>query len=222
MFQIQNHKPMKIRTCILSSLVALATFQNVRADIAVSNLGETSTNGDGWAITTVDWVAMSFTVGTNAPTWILESADMNIWQSGFPANGFTATLRADDGGLPGTFITSFSGPEPTNTLGGEVVNYVPTAATTLIAGAKYWLVASSGMGGFAWIYTDPYSSTDTGVNGWSIDDGMAVSHDQGVTWLYSLDEPALFAINVTAVPEPATLALTGIGAFGLWLLRRRQ
>lgn len=166
---------------------------------------------------------MSFTVGTAYPVWSLESVDLRMWRGGLPGGDLLTELRADAAGTPGAWIMTLTGAEP-----GVVTanyNFAPIAPTSLNSGVTYWITASAisiVAGGYSWVFTDPQTGNDTGANGWSIGDGSAFSDDQGATWIPTADEPALFAINVVTVPEPATLQLAGLAVLGALLRLRRR
>lgn len=117
-------------------------------------------------------------------------------------------------------ITSLTGPDP---LDGTPDNYIytPAVPTTLSAGTTYWLTAGSFVHTYSWVITEPQSGGDTGTGGWSIGDNVVLSNDQGGTWLAWQDEPALFAVSASAVPETSTALGTALAAAGLLLRRRR-
>jgi hypothetical protein len=89
-----------IRRFHLFCFAAFLTIAGARAAVVVSNLGE-PTLENGWNVALHQFVGMSFTVGTAAPSWNLESLELRLWVSGTRGD-FTAELHADSGGLPGS------------------------------------------------------------------------------------------------------------------------
>ncbi|MFO1489179.1 MAG: choice-of-anchor R domain-containing protein [Verrucomicrobiota bacterium] len=214
---------MKPRILALSLALACFSLQQSRADVVVSNLGEPiSPTYDSWGVFLNNWVGMKFTTGSNSPSWSLASVDMMLVGGvGLLNNDLTVRIHADNSGQPGLSLFSLTGPEPAGDNLPAILNYVPTAPATLASQTSYWLVASTINSHYGWTMTEPYSGNDTGLDGWSIDDGIIFTQDQGSSWIYYNDEPALFAINTTVVPEPGTFALLGLGAAALLARRRR-
>lgn len=209
---------MKTLFLTLSCIAALTATQGARAAVTVSNLDEPAINDDGWAVFLNEWVGMSFTVGTASAYWNLDSVDLRAWRGGLGGD-FNVALHSDAGGEPGAQIVVFNGPDPV--LAPATYSYSPVSATTLAAGVTYWITSSSIAGNYAWVNTDPLSTADTGVDGWSIGDDVAFSTDQGGSWLVVADEPSMMAISATAIPEPAATLNAGLAVLGLLLRRRR-
>ncbi|QEH35054.1 hypothetical protein OJF2_35990 [Aquisphaera giovannonii] len=126
-------------------------------------------------------------------------------------NAFTVSLRADDGGMPGsTVLESFSLAD----LPAYGHPYAPESVTSvlhpsLVAGSKYWLEVAAA--DTSTLGTWNFNTTDAS--------GL-VSQTGSGTLTGTL--PA-FAVNVTAVPEPSSLALSGaaLACVAASALRRR-
>lgn len=213
--------PMKIRAVSLLCFLAFAGIPDTQAAVVVSNLNEQTLNNDGWAVFSNHWTGMSFTVGNTSPLWNLDSVDIRAFRGG-GGNGFNVALHEDAGGLPGAPIVILLGPDPQDSPIVDNYNYSPTVPTALNAGATYWITGTSITGNFAWVFTDPLSTNDTGTDGWGIGDNVAFSTDQGVIWEARSDEPSMFAVHATAIPEPLVNLSSGVAAACLLVRRRRN
>ena len=122
--------------------------------------------------------------------------------------GYSLGLYADDGSnrlgvllgtYPGTStgVTGFGSDYPVSTV-------PATTPALVVAGAKYWLVASSASS-LAWRYSSVAGVGPTYA-------GSAGTYGTGV--------PTAFSVSVNPTPEPSALAALGLGAVGL--LRRRK
>jgi hypothetical protein len=141
-----------------------------------------------------------------------DSAELPLGLFGGGTNLFIVELRNDDGfGLPGSVIESFTldgvltGPELIRTVNS-------TLHPTLNAGSQYWLTALPGA-------DDAYAT-------WRSNDQGEFGRASGPDWGYVNATRQAFRINgtPTAIPEPSSLALFGIGAVGVlgygWRRRR--
>ena len=90
-------------------------------------------------------------------------------------------LYGNNGGVPGTLITTFTNPASITT---NLANNTFTLTTpqALTASTTYWLVGgiSTGSGNYAWGGTT--SDSETGLPVWTIGGGFAESSNQGGTW----------------------------------------
>ena len=212
---------MKIQALSLCCALSFTGIPDTRAAVMVSNLNEQALNDDGWGVLPSQWTGMSFTVGNASPLWNLDSVDIRAFRGGL-GNDFNVTLHEDAGGLPGAPVVILLGPDPQASPIVDNYNYSPTAATALNAGATYWITVSSLAGNYAWVFTDPLSTNDTGTDGWGIGDNVVFSTNQGATWQAYSYEPSMFAVHATAVPEPSAILIAGLAAAGLRLRRRRD
>ena len=207
-----------------------------RADVLVSNLGNTNTNTlratEWWAVNPnlpavqgriADWVHQSFSTGVDAI--LLESVTLSVASSAIPAStGFTLELLSDAGGMPGSSLLTLNGNGAPVTAG--LYDYTPAGAFTLQAGTTYWLYAHITPEASAtvtaqreFILKTTSDTSQTGFAGYAIGDTSAPSAQSFDFVPPPHTEPLQFAVNGT-VPEPtgAALLLTG----SLVLIRRRR
>lgn len=186
--------------------------------VAVSNLG-IADNGlaDGYAVNGMQYLAMSFTVGTESTAWSLDSVDFKANAGPGALLDFVVELHADSGsGSPSVpSLVTFTGENPSEE---GIYNFVPVSAFTLSAGVTYWLTAEQlpSPGSYSWIFTSPLSGAEsTALDGWSIGNNLSASPNGGASWDVYDNAPAKFAVNATPVPEPSAMAFAWL-ALGGW------
>lgn len=194
----------KLRVC--AGVIALLGVQSAFAVVGVSNLGEASAAAYGFTT-----LGFGFTTGSGAG-WTLDSAVVKLEGIG-STDLVQFSLRADAGGNPGAIIESLGSTQVPN--GTTDITLTPVGPITLAASTTYWLLGENTNPNNSWVYTT--SDNETGLAGWSISD-VTRSFD-GTTWS-SRAGTVLAEINVTPVPEPASLLVIG-GALAAFARRRR-
>ncbi|TWU29047.1 choice-of-anchor R domain-containing protein [Novipirellula artificiosorum] len=210
-------------------LVPLAGSR-AEAGLVVSNLSNTL--GQAWTIGRDDVdltdspVANRFATGSG-PGWHLDSVVLNLGLfAGSPTGDIEIYLAADNGGLPGGLLTDFPSASPTSSL--EITMLTPQTPIVLAPSTAYWLVASADVADqYIWNFTEDFSQT--GLSGWLIGDTSWGGYPAG-SWTPLIlppgatPAPTLFQVNASAVPEPSTTAMFGIGMalVGLGMFRRNR
>ena len=196
----------------------LPVMTSAQGTLYVSNLGQTSTGSA--AIGSDSWIAQSIITGTNSSGYVLNSVQLLMNAASGSPSGFNVSIYSSLSGLPYNNLGTLVGSDP---AAGGLFSYtasdldlspstfyfvVVTAATPVAQGAYDWSAAngSPSVGNQQWTIYDFYNSSPDGSS-W--------------TGHIRLNIPQL-GIYATAVPEPATVALAGLGLACLSLLRRRR
>jgi hypothetical protein len=210
---------MNVSLTLRATLVLfLAIGSTAHADVLVSNLSEplrdSSPIGNNpnpvpppppadpiWY-----WAAQSFLPDANSYSLISIDAIVGGGSTN-PPPVVVAELHSDNAGLVGNLITTLTSPSVSGAPSART--FTPDSPVTLSASTKYWFVLGSqapGDGTYFWSYAEGNGQVGPGAL-----DNYNYSTDSGVIWSnFGSDNPFYLQVNVTAVPEPGTLALVAM------------
>ncbi len=219
---MHSHHENTLRVATL--MLACKLFDvDLHAATVVSNLDQAEVGGI--AVTDGVRIAMQFTVGSQTGPWRLDRVELRISASFATARDFSVELRSDAAGMVGEHVSSFSGPDPI-LLSVSNYTFIPVSEFVLLPGSSYWLSVTSSTSssdglniGYGWSATNTFAQS--GSTDWAISDGFAYSSDTGLSWTFEHQEPCLFAIQATAIPEPDCIEAVAVGTFMLFLRRNR-
>jgi hypothetical protein len=183
----------------------------------VSNLGQTPTGSA--AIGGDSWVAQQFYIlGTDPNSYLLNSIQLLLNPASGSPSGFTVLIYTTSAGVPQTDLGSLSGsadPSP-----GGIYTYT-ASGITLSSGVNYYVVATAATPVAQGAYDWSAANFPTANGNWEINTVYYTSTD-GSSWTsHFRGDVFQMAIYATAVPEPGTLVLAGLGLAALSFYRRR-
>jgi hypothetical protein len=187
----------------------------------LSNLAQPSTGSH--AVGSNSWLAMEFHTGNNTGGYLLDSIQFALTDaSGNPSN-FTAMIYTEvgfTGDFPGSSLGTLDG--SLNPASSGVYTYTDDSNITLSPNAIYYIVLTAGTavanGAYEWSLTSSASYNPNGGWGWFQPYNPSHSSD-GLNWYGYLNTNPQFAINATAVPEPSSEILLGLGGVFFGLVR---
>lgn len=189
-------------------------------------------------IFTTQWNAAQFTLGSS--NYALGSVILNA-SNGNDGNGGLTVEIYDDTGTGGTAGDSLAVLTTSDTVGDSLSNLTYTALGDylLSANTTYWIVAKGTLGPtgnnntHVGTNTNAYSgvaevvAASTDLTQYFCQDAGGDCFDDPITWTVSPGSPGgnhdmAFAVNGTAVSEPASIALLGLGMLGFGVRKRRS
>lgn len=193
-----NLKPL-VLTAILGTAIS------AHADVLLNTFGTTGLgySNTGWSVNSGQYMGRAF----NSPgSYTLSEIDIALFSTNAGSN-ITVSLCADGGGVPGSVLESFvvaATPTPTKYFINSVTNPLLTTGTYFI---KVTPTTAADTG--AWCQTDDGHTA-----------GMTFSTNGGGSWNNFTDIDGAVTVHGTLVPEPASLAVMGLGIVAL--VRRRR
>lgn len=214
---------MKIKYWLCITALVAVTL-NGYSDIAVSNLDNQQDweeiilppLGDG--TTDEAFTGNSFTTGSNEGGYTVESITLQFGVSTNIGGNFELYLCPDNAGTPdkNNQLLLLGPADPgVNALETYVISggYGVTADTT------YWIVATSDVEGTAWVSTEDL--TVSGESGWDIGSTAYLnSADYSISGTPDPPTAQMFAVNIQAIPEPATVSLIALFGVGTLACKR--
>jgi hypothetical protein len=189
--------------------------------VYLSNLGQPAAGS--LAVGSDSLRAELFETGTNAAGYLLNSVQLALSTASGNPTAFTISVHTNASafyGRPGGSIGELTG--ESNPTSAGVYTYAAASSITLLPHGLYFIVISAGTpladGAYDWSTagTATYASPD----GWMA--GPLYNSSGGSSWTQDLSSFPLFAINATAIPEPASLVLISLVGGVLFATRRRK
>jgi hypothetical protein len=208
-----------MKTIIIRSILTIGFFcpQFLQAQGTMTYLSNLGKPADGTnAVGSDSWLAAPFYTGTNAGGYSLDSIQLGMANaSGNPTN-FTVMLYSaylGAGISPGTNLDTLDGSSNPATAG---VYTFTTVSNLLLSPNRYYFIVLTAEttvanGAYEWNYdnTGSYNPVDNWIGAVTFGSGNGLSWTRlGMSPLYDYSQ---FAINATAIPEPGTLGLLGLG-----------
>jgi hypothetical protein len=196
------------------ALSALSIPSAARAGVVLGNLGADGSGpiaDFGQGVGSNSQFAYGFTTGPTIWDRKLDGVVFGlIDQDGAT---ITANLFTDNAGNPGTLVTLIG--TGTATSSGTKVQFGPASPITLDLNTTYWITLST-PGAFTWAEADPaVVPTSQNGSGWLHFGSLRKSGTN--PWVVITSDKA---VSLSAVPEPSTYALAGIGLAAAGFARR--
>ena len=209
----------------LASVFSMFRFASVtfaQSTTYFSNLSQTPVGS--LAIGINSWCAQEIITGTNSGGYLLNSIQLQLGTPTGTPSGFSLAIydrNPLDGTAPGSLLESLTGTVPAGSgvftfqSSGLTLNpsrfyfVVATAATPVASGSYKWNITS---------WTQPPADS-AGLFGTR---ATLYQSSDGLTWTGTRPNNFMFAVNATAVPEPSSFVLLGLGGSFLFTRRARK
>jgi hypothetical protein len=207
-----------ILTLIRTIGLLLPVMAQAQGTLYLSNIGQPSASGD--AVGSDSWFAQLFITGANPSGYDLDSVELLMNQASGNPSGFAVALYSNDLPTDGVSLGNLSGSLNPVTTG--IYTY-SASGITLSPSSIYYIVLTAAtpvaQGAYSLSFMDT-SSVYSSIDGWS-GAGIAKGSIDGLNW-QRYGGIFQYAVEATAVPEPAMLALAGLGLVALSFGRRKS
>jgi hypothetical protein len=202
--------------------IVVASAATAQAGVVFGNLGASGTAAIG--STNTDYgpadaeelsLAQGFTVGSSSTDLDVQSVTVGLFATSSGSSPLTVAIYSDNAGVPGSPLFT-SG---TVNVGNTGVYTFPFTSASLNTSTSYWIVPQ---GSASWyLNSDDTSPTGQNASGYSWISTKRNSPSLG--WTTPSPNLPSYSVSITAVPEPSTLVLAGLGvAAGVAVVRRRR
>lgn len=210
-----------IKPLVLAAISFAAAYATpaTQAETVLSTLGQNYSAG-WYASASDNPIALSFQTG---PTqiWSLDEITLKLIVHSPSSDPLTVQLWSDLEAQPGAALTTLV-PDTLNPATSGNYSYSTDVELILSAGTSYWIVLLSTSESSYNIANAPGSGS-TSDEGWTVPtNNFAFSNNGGESWNAMPDGIYGFEVSATAVPEPSSYLLLGIGVAAATLAGARK